>query len=97
MKHTSGNLDFDGMAGTGVNRAKNPYAGNQSGLVAKTNYGRGPLKGNNGLCDDPMHSSANPTKSPRLRPADTSKGGKIDGGTTVKGFPNPDAINMGMK
>lgn len=40
------NLDFDGMAGTGVNRGKNRFAGNHSGLTAVTNAGRGPTKGN---------------------------------------------------
>jgi hypothetical protein len=38
-------LDFDGMAGNGVNRSKNRFAGNQSGLSATTNAGRGPTGG----------------------------------------------------
>jgi len=40
------NLDFDGMAGTGVNRAGNRYAGNQARQTMKENYGRGPTVGN---------------------------------------------------
>jgi len=40
------NLDFAGMAGTGVNRAKDRLAGNQSGLTMKERFGRGPTKGN---------------------------------------------------
>jgi len=47
MKQDS-NLDFNGMAGDGVNRGKNRFAGNHSGLTAKTNAGRGPTKGNDG-------------------------------------------------
>lgn len=91
------NLDFDGMAGTGVNRASNKYAGNQTGLTAKMNYGHRTMRGNDGMCDNPLKGSANPTKSPRVMPADTARGGKINGGTTVKMPSKPDAINMGMK
>jgi hypothetical protein len=95
MKTT--NLDFDGMAGTGVNRARNPYAGNQSGLTARMNYGHRPGKGNDGSCDNPLKTSANPTKSPHVYPADTARGGKINGGAQRKFPARPDAINMGMK
>lgn len=91
------NLDFDGMAGTGVNRAKNAYAGNQSGLSMKENYGHKVRKGNDGTCDVPMGVMGNPTKSPKMMPADTARGGKINGGTTVKKPSKPDAIHMGMK
>ena len=42
------NLDFDGMAGNGVNRGKNRFAGNQSGKTAVVNAGRGPTRGNDG-------------------------------------------------
>lgn len=38
------NLDFDGMAGDGVNRSANKYAGNQHGGEAGGNYGMGPRK-----------------------------------------------------
>ncbi len=91
------NLDFDGMAGTGVNRAKNPYAGNQSGLKARENYGHKAMKGNDGSCDNPLGASGNPTKSPKVMPADTARGGRIDGGAQRKFPARPDAINMGMK
>lgn len=44
------NLDFEGMAGTGVNRAPNRFAGNQwsghSNDGRLVNKGRGPTKGN---------------------------------------------------
>lgn len=45
MKQSS-NLDFNGMAGDGVNRGKSRFAGNHSGLTAVTNAGRGPTRGN---------------------------------------------------
>lgn len=90
------NLDFDGMAGTGVNRAANPYAGNQSGMAMKENYGRGPLKGN--ASSAPMAVGKSATKDPhKLTIATAAQGGKINGGASRKGYPNPDAINMGMK
>lgn len=38
------NLDFDGLAGDGVNRAGNKWAGNQHGGQAGGNYGMGPRK-----------------------------------------------------
>jgi hypothetical protein len=50
MKASDSNLDFDGMAGNGVNRGKDRFAGNQySGVQnpnALVNKGRGPTKGN---------------------------------------------------
>ena len=81
------NLDFDGMAGTGVNRAKDRLAGNQSGLTMKERFGRGTTKGN---------ASSNPAGAPKTT-ATAAQGGRIDGGTSVKGFAHPDAINVGMK
>lgn len=96
MKATDSNLDFDGLAGNGVNRAKNSYAGNQSGQMMKENFGRGPLKGN--ASSSPMKVGPSPTKDKhKMTIATASQGGKINGGTTCKGFPNPDAINVGMK
>lgn len=93
---TDSNLDFDGMAGTGVNRAANPYAGNQTGMAMKTNYGRGPLKGN--ASSAPMAVGPSATKDKhKLTIATAAQGGKINGGAAVKGFANPDAINVGMK
>ena len=38
------NLDFDGMAGNGVNRSGDRFAGNQTGLTMKENFGNGPRK-----------------------------------------------------
>jgi hypothetical protein len=49
-KASDANLDFDGMTGNGVNRAKDRFAGNQWGGVQNANKtyneGRGPTKGN---------------------------------------------------
>ena len=96
MKATNSNLDFDGMAGTGVNRAKNPYAGNQSGQTMKERYARGPVKGNASSAAMAVGPSATKDKH-KLTIATAAQGGKINGGTMCKGYPNPDAINMGMK
>ena len=85
MKHTT-NLDFDGMAGTGVNRAPNRYAKNQwsghSNDGRAVNKGRGPTKA--GQTGDAV-------------PNPTARTGKINGGASVHCPPNPDKINMGMK
>lgn len=46
---TDSNLDFDGMAGNGVNRGSNRYAGNhhtKTNPDALINKGRGPTVGN---------------------------------------------------
>lgn len=97
-KALDANLDFDGMAGNGVNRAANKYAGNQSGLTAKENYGRGPTKGN--ASDSGIERGIGPSATKdkhKLTIATAGQGGKINGGATVKGFANPDAINVGMK
>ncbi len=85
MKHNN-NLDFDGMAGDGVNRAANKYAKNyhtgHSNDGRSVNMGRGPTKA--GQTGDSV-------------PNPTARSGKINGGTTVNCPTNPDKINMGMK
>lgn len=88
-------LAASGMAGDGVNRAANPYAGNQSGLTMKERYASGPRKGN--ASSSGMDIGPSVTKDPHKLTIATAAGGKIDGGTGVKGFKNPDAINVGMK
>ena len=74
-------LDFDGMAGTGVNRSGDRFSGNQSGLTMKENYGMGPRKA--GTTGD----QAGPS---------TAKGGKINGGAEAKCPSNSDKINVGL-
>ena len=85
MKHDN-NLDFDGMAGDGVNRAANKYAKNyhtgHSNDGRTVNFGRGPVKA--GVTGDSV-------------PNPTAKSGKITGGTHVSMPANPDKINMGMR
>ena len=97
-KALDSNLDFDGMSGTGVNRNGNKYAGNQTGLTARENYGRGPTKGNQS--DSGIERGIGPsvTGDPQKKTIATAgQGGRINGGTTVKGFANPDKINVGSK
>jgi len=97
-KALDANLDFDGMAGNGVNREANKYAGNQSGLAMKERFGRGPTKGN--ASDSGIERNIGPSATKdkhKMTIATASQGGKINGGTTVKGFANPDSINVGMK
>lgn len=95
MKYDT-NLDFDGLAGTGVNRAKNPYAGNQSGLKSRENYGMGPRTGN---ASDSSHlGGKSVTRDPHRKTiATASQGGRINGGATARCPANPDKINVGMK
>ena len=93
------NLDFDGMAGDGVNRAGNRYSGNQLGLTMRENYGRGPLKGN--ASDSGRERGIGPSATrdkQKQTIATASQGGKIDGGATVKSFAgSPDKINVGSR
>jgi hypothetical protein len=80
-KASDANLDFDGMAGDGVNREKNRYAGNRHGGAAGGNYGMGPRKGNTTGDSTGVATAAT---------------GKINGGTTVKCAPGyPDKIYVG--
>jgi hypothetical protein len=85
-KALDSNLDFDGMAGDGVNRAANKYAKNyhtgHSNDGRDVNVGRGPTKA--GTTGDSV-------------PNVTAKSGKINGGAHAKSPSNPDSINMGMK
>ena len=93
---------FNGQMGDGVNRAANRFAGNQSGLSMKENFGRGPTKGNQdydahqGKHREPPTSglpSTTKTKNP-----DYINGGaqyRGVGGTTSTGFSNADKINVG--
>ena len=94
-------LAASGMAGDGVNRAANPYAGNQyrGGKrveSTQTNVGMGPRVGNKSSSADSVGPSA--TKdAKKLTIATAAQGGKINGGAARKEWPNPDSINVGMK
>ena len=65
-------LGFDGAAGTGVNRAPNRFAKNQwsghSNDGREVNFGRGPTKGNDGMCHNPGTPSSSVTRDPARRP-----------------------------
>ena len=92
----SENLSFDGMAGDGVNRAPNKYAGNQSGLTMKERYGRGPTKGNASDCGNEHGIGPSATRDkPAMTIATASQGGKINGGASAKSPSNPDKIYIG--
>jgi len=104
MKQSS-NLDFDGMAGDGVNRGKNRFAGNHSGLSAVVNAGRGPTKGNMDIERGREEFGAE-GKRPYTRPVPNTKISnvdKINGGAQFRGDstvavkkPSADAkINVG--
>ena len=55
-------------------------------------------RGNASDSGDERNIGPSVTKDPhKLTIATAREGGKIDGGTKVKGWPNPDAINVGMK
>lgn len=108
MKSTQSdkNLDFNGMAGDGVNRAKNRFAGNQWGGVqnanALINEGRGPTKGNQ---DYDARQGAHKEPPTRALPAnvkiknpDYINGGaqyRGQGGVEAKCPSNADKINVG--
>lgn len=90
-KALDANLDFDGMAGTGVNRAGNRFAGNASGQKMKENFGNKTFKGN--ASDSAMQVGASVTRDPHKKTiATASQGGKINGGADCSGFTNPDKI-----
>ena len=98
MKASDSNLDFDGMAGDGVNRMSgkdychNPMSGFKNPDMI--NVGRGPLKGNASSAPEKVGPSA--TRDPhKLTIATASQGGKINGGTGRASFKNPDKINVG--
>ena len=97
MKHkaSDSNLDFDGMAGTGVGRPSrsgvcaNPYTIGDKAL--SQNYGMGPRHGN-------ASSSAMSLGAPAAKKtiATAAQGGRINGGATAKCPANPNQINMGL-
>lgn len=90
------NLDFNGQAGTGVNRAGNKYSGNQSGLTMPERVNKTINKGN--ASSSPMKVGPSATKdTAKLTIATAAQGGQINGGTKCTYPSNPDKINVGMK
>jgi hypothetical protein len=95
-------LAADGMMGDGVNRAKNVYAKNQytghSNDGRLVNFGMMASQRVGNASSSPRAVGPSPTRDPHKKTiATAAQGGKIDGGTKMAHFPNPDAINMGMK
>ena len=91
---------FNGQMGDGVNRAGNRYAGNQTGLMAKENYGNKTVRGNDSDCHTDRMTRIGPsvTKDPeKMTMATAAQGHNVGREHTARGFKNPDAINVGMK
>jgi len=107
MKAKDSNLDFDGMAGTGVNRGPNRFAKNQwsghSNDGRLVDFGRGPTKGNDGSCGHAGYAKATktpPTSSlPAVNPGKDMFTGhsqyRGQGGTQVKKPGASAKIDMG--
>ena len=87
---------FNGQMGDGVNRESNRWAGNQSGLTMKERYAedmRDPSK----LRTPQDHGKSVTKDAFKEAPKRASEGHNVSGSARVKGWPNPDAINVGMK
>jgi len=95
-KALDANLDFDGMAGDGVNRSGNKYSGNYAGMTMKENFGNKTFKGN--ASDSPMAVGPSVTRDKLKQTiATASQGGKINGGAERMCPSNPDKINVGNR
>jgi hypothetical protein len=100
------NLDFDGMTGNGVNRAKDRFAGNQHTKTnpdALINKGRGPTVGNKSDVDS-TYPKADPVKAfvpgkdmftgkPQVRTPGGTRAWEPKAGQNYTG--NADKINSG--
>ena len=100
MKASDSNLDFDGMAGDGVNRAKNKYAHNQwsghsnDGRDVNMGLMQSQRKGN--ASSSPMKVGPSATRDPHKLTIATAAGAKpVAGNMSVPQFGNPDKINVG--
>lgn len=103
-------MAFDGMVNSGSAASNGKYAGNQSGLKAITNAGRGSTTGNNGHCRDPIGPGMYPKAPPPVAgtPGVPPQGSVRDsinrgtqsrgqGGTVARSPANPDRINAGNR
>ena len=92
------NIDFAGMAGTGVNRAANRFAGNHSGLTAKTNAGMGPRQGNASDSGNERRIGPSVTRDAQKQTIATAgQGSNIGRGYHCPPVGNPDKINVGSR
>ena len=100
MKASDSNLDFDGMAGDGVNRAKNRYAHNtwsgHSNDGRDVNFGlmQSQRKGNASSSPKDIGPSATRDKR-KLTMSTASQGMPIGSGFHCPTYGNPDKINVG--
>ena len=104
-------MDFDGMVSSGSAAGSNKYAGNQSGLTAITNAGRGSTVGNSGRCHSPVGEGMYPKAPPAVMatPSVPKQGSTRDsinrgqqyrdegGSMPVKKPAAPDRINAGNR
>jgi hypothetical protein len=103
-------MAFDGMVNSASAASTSRYAGNQSGLKAITNAGRGSTVGNNGSCSSPVGAGMSADSKPPVMatpgvPAQGSVRDSINrgtqyrgqGGTVAKSPANPDRINAGNR
>lgn len=84
MKSTQSDkgLGFDGAEQVSRRDTSKKFAGNQSGLTGTVNAGRGPTRGNNGACHDPISG------------AGSAKGAPDTSGKSSK-VADSDSINVG--
>ena len=91
---------FNGQMGDGVNGhgTNGRHSGNHLGLKMKENYGMGPRHGNKSDSGDERHIGPSATKDKqKLTIATASQGHNVGKHEGVRGFKNPDAINVGNK
>ena len=102
-------MSFDGMVNSGSAAHTNRFAGNQSGLTAIVNAGRGSTVGNSGRCHSPVGEGMYPKAPPPVHatpsvPAQGSVRDSINRGQQYRGeggsMPikkpaSPDRINAG--
>ena len=95
-------MAYNGQAGTGVNRMANPYAHNQwsghSNDGRDVNFGLMESQRKGNASSSPLMSNKPVNKDAhKLTIATAQQGMPVGAAITVKGFANPDAINVGMK
>ena len=93
---------FNGQMGDGVNRSEKTHrlAGNQVGLSMRENYGLKTVRGNDSDCHTDRMERIGPSATrdaEKMTMATAAQGHPVGKETGVKRFPNPDAINVGMK
>jgi hypothetical protein len=96
-KNSGGSLAFNGQDNSDKVTQRNLHRGNQTGLTAKANYGRGPTRGGD-LSQPAGHGKPVTKDAYKTAPATASGTNqkRNPGGTCeVKCPTNPDRINVG--